>query len=170
MTRLPNGMMSKYLLSQLMDHTREVQGQRMCDLACGQGQVAWPLAVRGASVVGIDLSQRLLEIARQQAATDGQPIVYQHDDAQEGFWRPADGPGVRGRVGAHHRTLSTYLNTIIEAGVCVERPDLAPFAITQITSNCLPPCSSLPQGLIRNRERRSINVYDLCCFDSSSVS
>lgn len=146
--------------------------------------------------MGIDLSQRLLEIARLQVATDGQPIVYQHDDAQvgatladesfdgvacnlalmdipdlqavvrtvfrilrpggwfvfsithpftqmpgsvwvpqadgtikrltgeyfaEGFWRPADGPGVRGRVSAHHRTLSTYLNTAIQAGFGIER-------------------------------------------------
>lgn len=32
----------------------------------------------------------------------------------EGFWRSTNPHGIRGRVGAHHRTLSTYLNTLIQ--------------------------------------------------------
>src|SRR5205814_1011030 len=36
----------------------------------------------------------------------------------EGPWRAETG-GVRGRVGAHHRTLSTYVNTLVAAGACV---------------------------------------------------
>ena len=36
----------------------DVAGQRICDLACGQGRVARSLAKRGASVVGVDLSAK----------------------------------------------------------------------------------------------------------------
>ncbi|NKC01755.1 MAG: methyltransferase domain-containing protein [Pseudomonadales bacterium] len=38
----------------------------------------------------------------------------------EGFWR-SDGTGVRGRVGAHHRYLSTYINTLINSGFQIEQ-------------------------------------------------
>lgn len=40
--------------------------------------------------------------------------------AAEGFWQ-SGGDGVRGRMGSHHRTVSTYLNDLIEAGFRVER-------------------------------------------------
>ncbi len=39
---------------------------------------------------------------------------------QEGNWK-SDGGGVRSRVGAHHRTLSTYLNTLVAANFTLER-------------------------------------------------
>ncbi|HEY7347261.1 MAG TPA: class I SAM-dependent methyltransferase [Ktedonobacterales bacterium] len=173
----------------------EVTGQHICDLACGQGVVARRLAQGGAKVVGIDLSERLLEIARSEEAADPLHITYAQDDAQqcqtlakasfdgvvcnmalmdipdlaatyqaahrilrargwfafsithpciqmpdstwskrddgtviresgnyfaEGFWRPPPGPGVRGRVGNHHRTLSAYLNSLVRAGFQIQ--------------------------------------------------
>jgi ubiquinone/menaquinone biosynthesis C-methylase UbiE len=173
----------------------EVAGQHICDLACGQGVIARQLARQGAQVVGIDLSERLLEIARSAEAAVPLHIIYQRDDAQqcqslasasfdgvvcnmalmdiadlaatvravhrilrprgwfafsvthpciqmpgsawnrrddgtiiresgtyfaEGFWMPAPGPGVRGRIGAHHRTLSTYVNSLVQAGFHIQ--------------------------------------------------
>lgn len=38
----------------------DVTGQEVCDLACGQGRIARWLARRGATVVGADISVRLL--------------------------------------------------------------------------------------------------------------
>jgi len=38
----------------------------------------------------------------------------------EGWWL-ADNPGFRGKVGASHRTLSTYLNELIANGLAIER-------------------------------------------------
>ncbi|HET8631179.1 MAG TPA: class I SAM-dependent methyltransferase [Thermomicrobiales bacterium] len=41
----------------------------------------------------------------------------------EGFWRSDNPDGVRGKVGARHRTLGTYLNTLLDAGLVLERFD-----------------------------------------------
>ena len=173
----------------------EVAGRRVCDLACGQGRVARHLAALGARVVGIDLSAKLLEIARRHEAAEPRGIEYLQADARsldgvadgafdgvvcfmalmdiadlaptlhsvarilrpggwfvfavlhpcyntppsgevatgqgwvrtvssywaEGYWRSATRPGPPGRVGAYHRTLSTYLNAVTDAGLALER-------------------------------------------------
>jgi hypothetical protein len=41
----------------------------------------------------------------------------------EGFWRRANPEGVRGKVGSHHRTLSTYVNALARAGLKIEHLD-----------------------------------------------
>lgn len=39
----------------------------------------------------------------------------------EGYWRSEDSGNLCARVGAHHRTLSTYLNTLVSAGLLITR-------------------------------------------------
>lgn len=173
----------------------EVEGQHICDLACGQGRVARYLADNGASVAGIDLSATLLAIARRYEDAEPRGIEYCHADARkldcvpdsafdgvvchmalmdipdlpptlrsvarvlrpggwfvfsllhpcyhtsqsgematdqgtvrtvgryfvEGQWRSDTRPGPPGKVGVYHRTLSTYLNGLAEAGLVLER-------------------------------------------------
>lgn len=176
----------------------DVRGQLVCDLATGQGIVARRLAERGARVVGVDVSSKMLEIARRMEREEPRGIAYVQGDAQgrlpvrasafdgvacnvaladiadlpttladaaralrpggwfafsvtrpcfqtpdsdwqvdddgrpsrrvrayfrEGFWRSDNPEGVRGRVGAHHRTLSTYVNALADAGLVIERLD-----------------------------------------------
>lgn len=60
----------------------DIAGQRICDLACGQGRVARHLADLGAHVVGIDLSKKLLAIARRHEENAPRGIEYMHADAQ----------------------------------------------------------------------------------------
>lgn len=159
-----------------------IEGQTICDLACGQGDMARQMARQGAKVVGVDISRKLLEIAQREEASQPLGITYRHDDVQalsfpegtlfdgvlcnlalmdipdvtstfrnvqrilrpegwfvfsithpcfqmpphrsyyeEGFWRSDNPQGVRGRVGAFHRTLSTYVNSLAQAGLFVER-------------------------------------------------
>jgi 2-polyprenyl-3-methyl-5-hydroxy-6-metoxy-1,4-benzoquinol methylase len=46
----------------------------------------------------------------------------------EGWWL-ASNPGIRGKVGSNHRTLSTYFNTLVRHGLAVEEvaePEAAP--------------------------------------------
>ncbi|MFL5705162.1 MAG: class I SAM-dependent methyltransferase [Ktedonobacteraceae bacterium] len=173
----------------------EVAGQRICDLACGQGRVARHLADQGARVVGLDLSAKLLAIARRHEETNPRGIEYVQADAQnlddqmlglfdgvvcflalmdiphlaptlysvarilrpggwfvfsilhpcfhtsqsgemetpegavriirryfvEGYWRSDTRTGPPGKVGAYHRTLSTYVNTLTDAGLQLVR-------------------------------------------------
>ena len=50
----------------LLDHFASVVGEgRVCDLGCGPGHVARYLHDRGCDVIGIDLSPRMIEMARQ---------------------------------------------------------------------------------------------------------
>jgi ubiquinone/menaquinone biosynthesis C-methylase UbiE len=174
----------------------DITGQRVCDLACGEGRVSRHLADRGARVTGIDLSSRLLAMARQRERAEPRGVAYLRADAQglyavrdavfdgvvcnmalmdipelaptlravarvlrrggwlvfsilhpcyntrpsgqvvaddgtvlrtvgeyftEGFWRSDQRPGPPGRVGAYHRTLATYVNTLADAGLVLER-------------------------------------------------
>lgn len=173
----------------------DVTGLRVCDVACGQGRVARHLADREARVVGVDLSEKLLEIARRHEETTPRGITYLHADAstldgltdasfdgvvchmalmdipnltgalrsvarilrpggwfvfailhpcyhtarsgeleiadgvvrtigayfREGHWRSESRPGPPGKVGAYHRTLSTYVNALSDCGLVVER-------------------------------------------------
>ena len=60
----------------------DVAGQTICDLACGQGRISRRLADLGAHVVGLDISSRLLAIARQAEANDPRGITYLQADAR----------------------------------------------------------------------------------------
>jgi SAM-dependent methyltransferase len=54
---------------------------RILDLACGAGRHALALTGRGyANVVGFDLSEELLEVARQKAKRSGSPAIFVRGD------------------------------------------------------------------------------------------
>jgi SAM-dependent methyltransferase len=69
-----------------------VTGERVLDLACGQGRMSRFLAQRGAQVTGVDISAAMLARARAQGPED---ITYVHADVtrRPGWWdgRPFDG-------------------------------------------------------------------------------
>ena len=170
----------------LLDQVGDVRGLRLADLACGQGRITRELARRGATVVGVDVSDALLGIAlaaerdrplgvsyRQGDLTHASTLADEtfngvvcnyglsdiddldgalatvarllepegwfvfailhpcfpgwDDDApsswpsrdgyfREGWWQ-AQNSGFRGKVGANHRTLSTYLNAVTRRGL-----------------------------------------------------
>ena len=181
----------------MVDLAGDVEGRRVCDLACGQGVVARSLADRGARVLGLDISEKLLDIARLLERKETRGIEYARSDARtldnladgafdgvvcnmalmdipdldatlaavwrvlrpggwfvfsvvhpvcqtpgspwwareggtivgvkvrdyfnEGYWRRGNPEGIRGRLGAYHRTLSTYVNGLTRVGLCIER-------------------------------------------------
>jgi SAM-dependent methyltransferase len=170
----------------------DLTGLRVLDMACGMGELSRDLAARGASVLGVDLSVRMLAYARAQAVAahdieyvvgdvtavawwDETPcdvvvcnmalmdiddldgaletaarvlkpggwfsysllhpcfpgLVSSGSEQQLSNWPPdrgyaaeggwtTQGDGVRGRVGATHRMLSTYVNSTIRAGFAIE--------------------------------------------------
>jgi ubiquinone/menaquinone biosynthesis methyltransferase len=48
-------------------------GMRALDLACGTGDIAYALHSRGARVVGLDLTHRMIELARAKVASGSRP-------------------------------------------------------------------------------------------------
>jgi ubiquinone/menaquinone biosynthesis C-methylase UbiE len=66
----------------LLALTGDIRGKHVCDLACGQGVIARQLARQGASVIGIDVAEKMLEFARHSEETEPLSITYLHDDAQ----------------------------------------------------------------------------------------
>jgi SAM-dependent methyltransferase len=58
-------------------------GVSILDVATGTGNVAIPAALSGASVTGLDLTPRLLEVARERAAEAGVEVSFIEGDAEE---------------------------------------------------------------------------------------
>ena len=78
-----HSMLHDTVIDTLLALADEVSGLDLCDLACGQGVVAREVAKRGAaSVCGIDLSAKLLAIAREEERREPLGILYMQEDAQ----------------------------------------------------------------------------------------
>lgn len=61
-------------------------GVSVLDLACGHGRIANPLAVRGCSVVGLDVTSAFLDEARRDAAQQGLEVEYVDGDMRSLPW------------------------------------------------------------------------------------
>ncbi|HWF33585.1 MAG TPA: methyltransferase domain-containing protein [Solirubrobacteraceae bacterium] len=58
-------------------------GQTLLDVATGSGNVAVPAALAGAKVTGLDLTPKLLEVARERAVEAGVEIEFVEGDAED---------------------------------------------------------------------------------------
>ena len=58
------------------------KGMTVLDVACGTGNAARPAARAGASVIGIDLVPKLLDVGRAKAAAEGLEIEWREGDAE----------------------------------------------------------------------------------------
>ena len=54
--------------ARLISEANIQQGDRALDLACGTGDIAFASAERGARVIGLDLTPRMLELARRKSS------------------------------------------------------------------------------------------------------
>lgn len=86
------------------------------DLAATSEAVSRVLKPAGRFLSSITHPCFQLPRATQRSATTETSV---EDYFQEGFWISSWKGGIRGRVGAHHRTLSTYLNQFIETGFAI---------------------------------------------------
>ena len=57
----------------------EVRGKTVLDAGCGTGYLARQLSARGARVTGVDFSEKMIDIARAQAATKELSITFTVD-------------------------------------------------------------------------------------------
>src|SRR5262249_60347888 len=58
-------------------------GSRVLDVGCGPGRHSLALARRGMDVVGIDLSDDFVALARDAAAAEGLPVRFEGEDVRE---------------------------------------------------------------------------------------
>ena len=61
----------------------DVKGKRVLDLSCGEGCNARILAQRGAEVVGVDFSEKMIKLARQREKREKLGISYHLSDASD---------------------------------------------------------------------------------------
>jgi ubiquinone/menaquinone biosynthesis C-methylase UbiE len=73
---------TEVILPNLLALIGEVEGEVICDLACGQGWIARELARRGAQVTGLDLAPNLLALAQHYEEQEPLGIGYMQGDAQ----------------------------------------------------------------------------------------
>jgi 2-polyprenyl-6-hydroxyphenyl methylase/3-demethylubiquinone-9 3-methyltransferase len=79
----------EYFISQICDFykldkttDKPLQGLRILDVGCGGGLVCEPLALAGAEVTGIDVSEMSIEVAKRHAIGANLNITYIHEHAQ----------------------------------------------------------------------------------------
>jgi 2-polyprenyl-3-methyl-5-hydroxy-6-metoxy-1,4-benzoquinol methylase len=61
----------------------DVQDQRILDVGCGNGYLCRKLAQQGASMTGVDLSDRFLHIAREREVQEPLGITYHHGSVSD---------------------------------------------------------------------------------------
>lgn len=67
----------------VIDECGASPGQALLDVATGTGNAALIAARAGAEVTGLDLTPRLLEVARERAASEGLSIRFDEGDAED---------------------------------------------------------------------------------------
>ncbi len=55
----------------------------VCDLGCGTGNMTIPISQKGYDMIGVDLSEDMLMVAREKAAEAGQDILFLNQNMKE---------------------------------------------------------------------------------------
>ncbi|MGE0448692.1 MAG: class I SAM-dependent methyltransferase [Vicinamibacterales bacterium] len=83
----------------------DVRGKTVLDYGCGNGENALPLVKRGACVVGLDVSQDLLSLARRRLALHGEAAAFLAASAHDLPLPDASVDAVLGIAILHHLDL-----------------------------------------------------------------
>jgi 2-polyprenyl-3-methyl-5-hydroxy-6-metoxy-1,4-benzoquinol methylase len=111
---------SEVLIPAIIDVLGNYQGKRCIDIGCGSGTVASILTRKASFVVGVDLSKRMVEIARQEVGH--LPNIEFAHSSIESFTKAYKGP--KFDVGVAHMSLMTapYLDEVIKAISALLKP------------------------------------------------
>jgi SAM-dependent methyltransferase len=80
MNQVPYEKWVEFIVQQFKQNPRPIN--LVCDLGCGTGNVTLPLASYGYDMIGIDLSENMLMIAREKAFSENISILYLLQDMQ----------------------------------------------------------------------------------------
>lgn len=83
--RRDKGHSNRFYLSDpvLLEYFKESQGKIILDAGCGNGYFSSMLAQRGARVIGVDISEKMIEFAKNHALAEGLKIDYRVDSVTE---------------------------------------------------------------------------------------
>src|SRR5437899_1022515 len=76
-----NDYRNQYLMPRMLAMLGDVRGKALLDLGCGEGGYARELTRRGARVIGVDGSERVIKVARQRAHAEGVNARFVHANA-----------------------------------------------------------------------------------------
>jgi len=139
-------------------HVAEVRGKTILDVGCGTGTYSIRLAEAGADVTAVDISPRMLEIARAKAQDRGQYIWYDQADMAQ----------------------LPYANRMFDTVVSITALEFAadPLQSLMEMARVLRPGGKLVVGVLNNdspwaddrreRDKREESVYGSAHFFSSS--
>jgi SAM-dependent methyltransferase len=77
-------------------------GMRLLDVGCGTGHTTLALAARGGTVTGLDLTEEMLAMAREESARRGLAVAFELGRAEELPFPDESFDVVTSRVCAHH--------------------------------------------------------------------
>ena len=111
---------SKVLIPAVFDVLGNYQGKRCIDIGCGSGNLAAMLAEKASFVTGVDLSRKMIGIARQEVGH--LPNVEFAHSSIESFSKEYKGP--KFDVGVAHMSLMTapYLDEVTKAISALLKP------------------------------------------------
>jgi SAM-dependent methyltransferase len=72
----------------MLDVLGDIDGKRILDLGCGEGRFSRILAQQGASLTGVDLSSRMIDLAREAEAKEPLGVDYHVADAADVSFLP----------------------------------------------------------------------------------
>jgi len=90
------------VIDALSDACAHVDGKSVVDLGCGNGQLSLPLARKGAQVLAVDISARMIETVERNAAREGLRIETAVRPAQELAIEPGSVDLVVSSYAMHH--------------------------------------------------------------------
>jgi ubiquinone/menaquinone biosynthesis C-methylase UbiE len=122
-------------------------GSHVLDVACGTGNVAIPLARRGAVVTGVDIAANLLVQARERAAAEGLAITFDEGDAEQLPYADASFEAVFSMFGAmfapRPELVASELGRVLKPGGLVAMANWNPAGFTgqmfKVGSRHVPP-------------------------------
>lgn len=85
--------------------------------------------------------------ARWVTRADGTATCEMGDYFAEGFTHSGKPDGIRAKVGGYHRTLSTYLNALVDVGFSLDRT-AEPAASGDVAERVAPPFRYVPAAFI----------------------
>ncbi len=99
----------------LLHSVPDLRGKRLLDFGCGQGELSVAAALMGASVVGIDIGEDLVELSRRVAALNGVEIEFVVGSIHELPFEDNDFDVVMGSEILHHLPEEATATALYEA-------------------------------------------------------